>query len=430
MKISGWGGYPVKDAEVRIPRSSREVGLRLDRTAIARGAGRSYGDSAVADTVLQTDYLDHFVAFDEATGILTVQAGVTIREILRLFVPRGWFVPVTPGTSYVTVAGAVASDVHGKNHHVAGTFGDHVLGLKIMLGSGDVVSTSRTELPDLFHATCGGMGLTGVILEVALALIPIRSSLIEQQTLKAGTLDQSCEQFSQNAESTYSVAWIDCVTSGSSMGRSVLMLGEHAQTGGLDFKFKNPPSMPFHLPASLLSRRTVGAFNQLYYSRAKHQQERRVSLVPYFYPLDAIGRWNRLYGKRGFVQYQFVIPKEDGLANLRRIMARIVASGSGSFLAVLKQFGAQNDNLLSFPMEGYTLALDFKVSTSTFELLSNLDVLVADMGGRVYLAKDAVMLEQTFKRMYKRWEEFESIREKYGAIGRFASSQSKRLGLA
>jgi decaprenylphospho-beta-D-ribofuranose 2-oxidase len=430
--ISGWGGYPIQQARVLMPssHSSYKAYLQQYSCVIARGMGRSYGDSANASTVLQTAYNDHFVAFDAATGLLTVEAGVMLREILKITVKHGWFLPVTPGTSFVTLGGAIASDVHGKNHHAYGTFGQHVVSMTLLLGSGEVVSTSPTQLPDLFYATCGGMGLTGVILQATIQLIPIQSAFIHQKTFKADSLEEACAAFEVHSSSAYSVAWIDCLTTGKHLGRSVLMLGEHRESGGLDLTIKDPISVPTYTPASLLNSVTMKGFNAAYWTKASHNKTQTIPMLPYFYPLDAIGGWNKLYGKAGFVQYQFVLPKTGGVANMRLILTQIAQSGQGSFLAVLKQFGPANKNLLSFPIEGYTLALDFKFSQSTIALLHRLDDMVAGMGGRVYLTKDAVMRELSFKTTYPRWQEFESVRQKYWAIGKFASTQSKRLGLA
>lgn len=431
MQIHGWGNYPKAEAEVVNPLSVGSCKDAIQNTPIiARGMGRSYGDSANSQLVLQTTYLDHYITFDEVQGILTCESGVKLRDILNLIVPKGWFLPVTPGTSFVTVGGAIASDVHGKNHHAAGTFCQHVTAITMLLGTGEVVTTSPLHKADLFHATSGGMGLTGVILTATIQLIPIKSAFIAQKTIKAGCLEAACEAFEAHYQSTYSVAWIDCLATGKSLGRSVLMVGEHADNGGLNLTIKDPISVPLHTPAALLNSMTMRAFNNTYYAKAAHNKLQTVPLMPYFYPLDAIGGWNKLYGKAGFVQYQFALPKTDGMAKMRSILNKISQSGQGSFLAVLKQFGPENRNLLSFPIEGYTLALDFKISTTTIEFLNKLDDEVAGMGGRIYLAKDAVMRETSFKTMYPNWEQFEAVRQKYGAIGKFASDQSRRMGLA
>jgi len=429
--ISGWGRYPWQDARVHMPRvcSEFKAALQTNLPLIARGMGRSYGDSALANTVLQTTQYDHFISFDPVTGVLSAQAGITLREILRLVVPAGWFFPVTPGTSFVTLGGAIASDVHGKNHHKVGTFGQYVIAIQILLGTGDVVVASASEHSDLFEATCGGMGLTGVILSATFQLIPIRSSRIRQKTLKTTNLEATCQAFTEHSDGSYSVAWIDCLATGKQLGRSVILLGEHEETSGLELPLKAPWHVPVDAPAVLLNGLTMRIFNQVYWSGARAIESKSVAMMPYFYPLDAISGWNKLYGQSGFLQYQFVLPKTDGIANMRRVLNRIAASGQGSFLAVLKAFGPANTHLLSFPMEGYSLALDFKISSAAFELLDLLDDWIVDMGGRIYLSKDALMRESTFKKTYPRWAEFENVRQRYGAIGSFASVQSKRLGL-
>jgi FAD/FMN-containing dehydrogenase len=300
----------------------------------------------------------------------------------------------------------------------------------MLLGTGEVVTASEIENVDLFRATCGGMGLTGVILSATIQLIPVRSSLINQKMIKADCIEAACETFEENFTASYSVAWIDCLVKGKSLGRSVLMFGEHAENGGLHIEINEPVSVPFNIPSALLNRLTIKTLNSAYWHKAKHNRIQTVPLMPYFYPLDVIGNWNKLYGKAGFLQFQCVIPKDDGITNMRKLLTEIAESDEESFLAVLKQLGKGNNNYLSFPTEGYTLALDFKLTTSTLETLRTLEEIVVGMGGRIYLTKDAVMQEATFKATYPKWEEFDSVREKYGAIGKFSSAQSKRLGLA
>jgi decaprenylphospho-beta-D-ribofuranose 2-oxidase len=429
---SGWGGYPLQEVEHLYPASVEILKGYIEngRKIIAKGMGRSYGDSANYSVVALTKYLDRFLEFDTKNGTLKAEAGLSLREILQITVELGWFLPVTPGTSFVTLGGAIASDVHGKNHHISGTFGEHVLSMTVLLGTGEVVTTSPEVLPDLFHATCGGMGLTGIIIDATIQLIPITSSLISQVIVKSPSLARSFEAFDENADATYSVAWIDCLKSGNTLGRSVLLLGEHLRTGDLTFSLKKPISIPFHAPGNLLNKMSIKALNSAHYTKARNNSSENVPLESFFYPLDAIGSWNKLYGKQGFIQYQFVIPGEGGLSVMREILSDIAKSGSGSFLAVLKKFGPANKNLLSFPIEGFSMALDFKATNSNISLVQKLDEIVKDSGGRVYLTKDAVMKEFTFKSTYLRWQEFEAVREKYGAIGKFASTQSERLGLA
>jgi FAD/FMN-containing dehydrogenase len=380
--------------------------------------------------MLNTRYLDHYIEFDEQTGLLTCAAGVSLDDIVQTFVPKGWFLSVTPGTRFVTVGGAIASDVHGKNHHLDGSFCDHVMQMDLLLGNGEKVSVSPMVNADLFHATCGGMGLTGLILSATFRLKSIRSSDMLTTTIKAADIDALLDAFEENQDASYSVAWIDCLARGKNLGRSLLMLGEHADEGPLAVKGKRRIPVPVDMPANLLNPYTVKLFNAAYFHRIRQSRISQVaSLESFFYPLDTLDNWNRLYGRKGFIQYQFVLPKSDGIIGLKKILERISQSGMGSFLAVLKVFGKGNNNMLSFPKQGYTLALDFKVEPKAFELLNELDELVLDEGGRLYLAKDARMGEAAFKTGYSRWSEFESVRERYHAIGAFSSEQSRRLGL-
>jgi len=434
MKLHGWGRYPVVDANLYAPKTTDALQRFVkDRNHVGitpKGLGRSYGDSSLGNTVVSTRYLDHILAFDEVTGIVHCSGGVTLDDLLNIFAPSGWFLPVTPGTRFVSIGGAIASDVHGKNHHREGCFCDHIASLQLLLADERIVTCSRTEYPNLFHATCGGMGLTGIILSASLQLKPIKSTLIDQTTLKAKNIEEVLALFEAHADKTYSVAWIDCIAKDSSLGRSLLMVGEHSPDGGYLMQNKPPIGLPFDMPSQLLNRFSVQAFNTLYYNRImKNAVKSKVHYTAFFYPLDSINDWNRLYGKNGFTQYQFVIPKSAGQEGMTKILQLIAASERGSFLAVLKAFGKQNDNLLSFPMEGYTLALDFKVDPGLFPLLDKLDAMILDYGGRLYLSKDARMSEVTFKKGYSTWERFQSIREAYGVKGIFTSHQSKRLGL-
>jgi len=434
MNISGWGKYPVVDAEVVAPRSAPQAAAlfrgEAGFTGIARGLGRSYGDSSLAPRTLSTRYLDHFMDFDAASGMLRCGAGLSLAEVLRVFVPRGRFLPVTPGTKFVTVGGAIASDVHGKNHHIDGSFSDHVESFRLLLASGEVVNCSRHEHADLFRATCGGMGLTGIIMDATFSLRQINSTYLHEVTYKAANLEEALALFAEFNDCSYSVAWIDCLSRGSKLGRSLLYLGEHADDGRFDMPRLSPLNVPLDMPDFLLNHYTMGIFASTFYNKVRSRRsEHDTHYEPFFYPLDRIHHWNRVYGKRGFTQYQFVLPREAGLEGMNTILQRIVASQGGSFLAVLKAFGKGNANLLSFPMEGYTLALDFKIYDGLFELLETLDSIVLDYAGRVYLSKDVRMSERVFKQSYPGWEEFVKIRQQYGADRVFRSLQSERLGI-
>lgn len=434
MLLSGWGKYPVIKSNLFSPNTINSLINYLSSEdnfyGIARGMGRSYGDSSLSSNSICTNYLNHFISFDSLNGILTCFAGVSLSDIIDSFVPKGWFLPVTPGTKFVTVGGAIASDVHGKNHHWAGSFSDYVISFRLALHSGEIVNCSRSEHPDLFYATCGGMGLTGIITDATFELKPISSAFIDETTIKADNLEEILTLFDEHSQYTYSVAWIDCLSTGKKLGRSFLILGEHSQDKGLSLSHNLTFSIPFDMPDILLNRYTVNAFNTLYYNRFQNKKlKRTVHLDQFFYPLDGILEWNRLYGKKGFTQYQFVVPKSVGYHGLSSILNQIAKSKRGSFLAVLKTFGKGNANFLSFPIEGYTLALDLKIDKGLFALLSKIDDIVTEYGGRIYLTKDVRMSEETFKAGYPQWKAFYAVRKKYHAHKAFASLQSNRLGL-
>lgn len=434
MHIQGWGHFPTIDAKVTIPVSQehcQEILRQQPATAfIPRGMGRSYGDSSLASEIISTRQLNQLLGFDADLGVVRCGAGVILADLLEVFVPRGWFLPVTPGTKYVSIGGAIASDVHGKNHHQNGCISEYVDEFELLTGDGNIVSCSRKKHPGLFHATCGGMGLTGLILSATLRLKRIKSAFIKQTTIKTYNIKETLEQFEECDKSTYSVAWIDCMATGNSLGRSLLTTGEHDQNGSLHTPVKRKMCIPFDMPCQLLNRHLIQAFNTLYFQRIRKKwSTQHVHYEPFFYPLDGILHWNRLYGKNGFIQYQFVIPKAAGKEGLNTILKRIADSHRGSFLAVLKVLGKSNTNYLSFPQEGYTLALDFRMSDGLFKLLDELDTIVLDYKGRIYLTKDARMSAETFRRGYPHWENFQLIREQYGSKGRFASLQSQRLEL-
>jgi len=436
MKLHGWGRYPVVDAQLmHVQREASALQLLQQARSgqqilTPRGLGRSYGDSSIGDHVIDFSLQNRFIAFDAKQGLLECEAGTSLRDILTVFIPKGWFLPVTPGTQFVTVGGAIASDVHGKNHHLDGSFSQYIESFRILTGNGEILECSASQHPDLFRASCGGMGLTGLILTARLKLRPITSSDILCRSIRAENLEQLVALFEQHATSPYSVAWIDCLKGGAHLGRSILMLGEHAKDGPLQVASDNALTVPKLFPGELLNPFTISAFNMLYYHRSpKTMAAQRMSYRPYFYPLDSLNDWNRMYGRKGFVQYQFMIPKASGASSMRKIIEAIAASGKGSFLAVLKTFGPGNGNDLSFPGEGWTLALDFRYDDGVLELLDRLDEMVLDAGGRIYLTKDARLKAHSFRRAYPHWETFEATRARYGAHGRFASAQSQRLGL-
>jgi len=432
MKLSGWGRYPTIETEKLRFADDRALKQAWRETAhgIAFGNGRSYGDSALGATVAPMRRLDHFIDFDTDSGVLTCEAGVLLADIIEVFVPRGWFLPVTPGTKFITVGGAVAADVHGKNHHCAGCFSAFVDWLELMLADGSVVRIGPEQDTALFRATCGGMGLTGIILRVAFRLQRIPSATLAQTTIKARNLAEAFEAFESRAEASYSVAWIDCLQTGERLGRSLVMTGEFVDDAPLSLPPERMRNVPVDFPPGVLNRASVRAFNAWYYGRAgAGVTQQRVGLNAFFYPLDALGHWNRIYGRAGFVQYQCILPRHRSYEGLWQILQLIADSGRGSFLAVLKLHGPHNDNYLSFPLEGYSLALDFPLAPGVFPLLTRVDDMVVEHGGRVYLAKDARLSRQAFEQGYPQLDAFRAVRERVDPERRFRSLQSERLGL-
>ena len=437
--LSGWGRYPVNDYPLSAARSERDVLQAFSRGGlIARGNGRAYGDAAASPScTLDMRGMNRMLAFDSITGELTAEAGVLLSDIIATFLPQGWFPAVTPGTRHVTLGGMIAADVHGKNHHRDGSMRSCVAWIDLACADGVVRRCSPTEDTELFDHSCGGMGLTGVILRAAIRLRSVQSGWIRQCTVAAPDLDSAMAVFEANEEASYSVAWIDTLSTGQSLGRSLVMLGEHAGLDELSAERRERPfeiparrrlSVPFDLPSWLLNGPTVKLFNRLYYhaGQRKAAQTQLASYDSYFYPLDAISGWNRIYGPRGFVQFQCVLPLAQSRAGLGELLARITASGRGSFLAVLKRFGTQSSPF-SFPMEGYTLALDFPVSKRTFALYSALEAVVIAHGGRFYLAKDARMSADTLRASDKRTGDFVAFRDRRCLRRDLSSSQSERL---
>ena len=437
--ISGWGNFPKTKAEVEKPDSENEVRSTIKSVGIhiPRGAGRSYGDSSLSSTILESAKLNETLSFDSDNGIFICQSGKMLNTILDEIVPKGFFLPVTPGTKFITVGGAIAADIHGKNHHVDGCFSQHVLWFDLMMADGLVKKCSRTENTELFWATCGGMGLTGFILDASFQLKKIETSKIVNRTIKCENLDEVISNLLEHENYTYSVAWIDCGTSGKNLGRSLLYLGEHAtkeQVSNDDLSnYKTPGpiiGLPFNLPNWTLNKWTVKVFNALYYGKIRKKDNTTiVGFEPYFYPLDIANNWNRLYGSNGFAQYQFVIPMEGAREGMNRIMKEIVKSGESSFLAVLKLFGEQNQGWLSFPKRGLQLALDFPINKKSLELMNRLDDMVMAMDGRSYLAKDSRMKREFFESSYQKLPQFKQLLSEIDPNGKFRSLQSDRLGI-
>ena len=403
QKITNWGNFPVVEKEMKSEDSLPKIKdfVLSHKEVIARGNGRCYGDASLGENIFSTKRLNKFIGFDKIEGVLECEAGVLLSDILEISVPQGYFLNVTPGTKFVSVGGAIASDVHGKNHHSEGCFSEYVLEFKLMKENAEVITCSREENTEDFWATVGGMGLTGIILSAKIKLKNIETAYIRQESIKADNLDEIFQLFEESEGWLYNVAWIDCLQKGENIGRSILMRGYHALREELPPKLhknplKNPrkimPTIPFYFPSWVLNSFTIKIFNWLYYNKqTKKSVEGFVHYEPFFYPLDVINEWNKIYGKKGFIQYQMVIPKEKGKEGMQKILETIADSGNGSFLAVLKLFGKNNPKAYnSFPMEGYTLALDFKVNNKLKYLVEELDKIVEEFGGRIYLTKDSM----------------------------------------
>lgn len=403
QKVTNWGNFPIVEKEMRSDDSFRKIKefVLNHNEVIARGNGRCYGDSSLGEHIFSTKKLNKFISFDRLNGIIECESGVLLSDVLEIAVPQGYFLYVTPGTKFVSVGGAIASDVHGKNHHAEGCFSEYVIEFKLMIENGDIINCSREENSDKFWATIGGMGLTGIILTAKFKLKNIESAYIRQESIKAENLDEIFNLFEESESWTYTVAWIDCLQKGKNIGRSILMRGEHAFQHELPQKFKEKPlrlkkkfepTVPFYFPGFVLNSLTVKIFNYLYYKKqSKKEVKNFIDYETFFYPLDFVHDWNKIYGKSGFIQYQMMIPKESGKEGMKKILETIANSGNGSFLAVLKLYGKENPEAYnSFPFEGYSLALDFKVNFKLKKLIDQLDDIVEQYNGKIYLTKDSM----------------------------------------
>lgn len=438
-ELSGWGLTPKARCDVVRPERMSEL-KPFSVPYLARGLGRSYGDASLNSSgkVVLMERLNRMLSFDDKTGVLRAEGGVTLAEIIETFVPRGWFLSVTPGTKFVTLGGCFACDVHGKNHHHTGSFAQHVKEIELLQADYQTVRCSPAVKKELFWSTAGGMGLTGVIKELTIQLIPIESAFVKVTNYSTKNLEETLAVLTDPAkDEIYSVAWIDCFASGDSLGRGIVMNGHHALleelpkgTKPFEYKKASKASIPCFCPSWFLGAYSVKTFNRLYYAcQSGKTSPFLTDFDRYFYPLDAISNWNRIYGKNGFIQYQFVVPHKDALKSLQKILGMFSQAKYGSFLAVLKRFGPQNPGYLSFPHEGFTLALDIpmKGSKQLLEFLTTVDREVLQAGGRVYLAKDTRLSPETFRAMYPRYQEWLSEKHRVDPQTLNQSDLSRRL---
>jgi decaprenylphospho-beta-D-ribofuranose 2-oxidase len=430
--LSGWGGTSVSGDE----RRSENLEIITRDVPLSRGLGRSYGDSSLPPPdrpiVANTALADRLLAFDESTGELTAESGCSVGDLVRTFLSRGWVTPVTPGTQFVTLGGMVAADVHGKNHQVDGSIGAHVRRLRLRVGTGAIVQCSPSVEPELFWATIGGMGLTGHILEVTIQLKRVPSPWITGFRRRVRDIDEYFAAVKDAGDAwPYRVGWIDCLSSGTNLGRGVLMCGRWATADEAPAAFPAPPrhwSVPFMCPSWVMGPLAVRAFNEVVYR--VHRPRSRVAIMKpdrFFYPLDSILHWNRLYGRRGFTQHQSVLPESAGVDVVRQMLQRLTRLGGATFLCVIKDCGDEGHGLLSFPRRGTTIALDLPIRDNTQRIIDELNEFVAAHGGRVYLAKDAFTRPEHFRAMEPRLAEFARVRRRWDPEGRIKSAQSIRL---
>jgi len=430
-QLSGWGRVPVPGQELR----SEDLARLTSDAVLTRGLGRSYGDSSLPPAsrpvVVATPLADRILSFDDATGVLRAEAGYSLESLYHDFLARGWFTPVTPGTQFVTLGGMVAADVHGKNHHVDGTIGRHVRSLRLRVASGAIVECSRTQEPDLFRATIGGMGLTGHILEVELQLVRVPSPWIWGEMMRVANIDEYLDALKASAAHwPFTMGWIDCLSTGPAMGRGVLQRGRWATPAEAPREFPRAlirVPVPVVCPSWVMGHTVGKIFNEGYYRWNRTTPARVVHPAKFFYPLDALVHWNRLYGRRGFTQYQCVLPEAAGRAAVKQLLELLTQQGAASFLCVIKDCGEQGEGLLSFPLTGTSIALDLPVRDNTQSVVDRLNEFVISQGGRIYLAKDSFTRAEHFRAMEPRLDEWLAIRRKWDPTGKLRSAQSVRL---
>ena len=431
-KIKGWGGYPIVSANVFRPERIGdliEFINRDNRTLLARGGGTSFGDASINNDGINIDMhrLNKMLHFDPENGVLHCQSGVALQDIIKTFLHKGWFLHVTPGTQFATVGGCVACDAHGKNWK-AGSFHNIVTGLRLMLDDGSIICCNKKENSDIYLATFGGMGMTGIILDVHLQLKRISSSYMDVETIRFSNLKELFNLQQESMDSCeYLFSWLDSHAEGKSLGRGILQRANHCVDEDLQYKKKRIVSVPFYMPKYTVNKYSVAAFNNMYYAIVGNEKKKRLYLNDFFYPLDGLANLYRIYGKKGFIEYQVVVPPDEAYEAILELLKNIAKSKLGSTIAAVKPL-IKSDGLMSFPIDGFTLAVDFVHSDNLWHLLDKLDRIVVASGGRVYLAKDARLSGECFREMYSNsLDKWESIREKYDVNDSFRSMMFNRI---
>lgn len=426
--IKSWAKEYHGDYVLYLPKNIDEIKSIISNTKeiIPSGGNRSYGDSAISNNIINSKNFNKIISFDENNGVLKAGSGITINEILNYLVPKGWFLNVTPGTKFATLGGCVASDVHGKEHHKFGCFSENLISFKIILNENDILEVNQNNYPDLYKATCGGMGLTGFIIEVELKCKKIKSSIIDYNKKLNYSLNEVFSCFEKYNSSNYSVAWLN-TSINSKDYKSIFIYGNFSNSGDFEIKKKKNVRLPFKM--KLINNFTIKLFNFFYFFwNSLNKKFGRTDFDSFFYPLDKIKDWYKLYGKNGFIQYQFVIPKEKAKFGIKQVLDFLNSKGCISSLAVLKLHGKNNENYLSFPTEGYSLAMDFPINDKIMFLLNHVDEIVDKFDGKVYLTKDSRLSKKYFEKFYPKQVEIRKVKKKY-KVSNFLSNQSSRIGM-
>ena len=431
--LSGWGNNINVNSNIYLPKNNDDItnlykkGIALN--SITRGLGRSYGDSSLDNSIISLKNYERYIKFDNELGTLECSSNYSLNEILKLIVKKGWFFNVTPGSKFITIGGAIASDVHGKNHHLDGSFCDYIFSFKIITSQGILYNCSKEENLELFQASCGGMGLTGIIVSAKIKLLKIKSKIINTEIIKTKNLEQTIKNFKKFNANKYIVAWIDALAKNEHMGRSVIFIGNHSDEGDLNFFEKIKFSIPKIFPGFLLNRYIIKAFNKFYYFIHKNNKKIKKSLNNFFYPLDTIGSWHNLYGKEGFIQIELLITEKNFEEVICKTLEFFQKKKQFSFLTTLKELGIGNEKYLSFPSKGYTLTLDLKMNSNLKTIYEEFELLLAQYKTKVYLTKDSFMSKKYFEDTYKKLNKFKEIKNKYDPLNVIKSFQSRRLGL-